>query len=66
MMPVMLHPSWQRSYRNSAIRSRMMTSKKVDFPLTWREGMKGRGREFLTFYECVKDDDVGKMKRFRF
>jgi hypothetical protein len=23
------------------------------FPLPWREGMKGRGREFVTFYKDI-------------
>jgi hypothetical protein len=30
-----------------------MDLSKVHFPLPWREGMKGRGREFLTFYDIV-------------
>jgi hypothetical protein len=34
-----------------------MISSKVHFPLLWREGMKGRGREFVTFHEVVKYDE---------
>jgi hypothetical protein len=30
------------------------TSTKVCFPLPWREGMKGRGSEFGTFYDFTR------------
>jgi hypothetical protein len=48
-----IHPSWLFLYTILAENAKQMVVKKLNFPLPWRQGMKGGGGDAVNFFYCL-------------